>query len=291
MVERDRWYELARPDRAGKDDLLGLLVPAAPGRARGLPGLHAGQQRAQQRPRAGRAAAAGGRAADDEAPMIRRARSPTPHGDGRLVTHRRAASPIATLLLSHGAGGGIDTRDLEALAAAPARARASRVVLFEQPWRVAGRKVATAAADARRRPAPPPPTTLRTRTPAGRRRPLRRGPLGGPLRATALGRRRLPGAVLPAAPARPAREVAARRAARRRGADAGRPGRARHDRPARGVPGDRRRPGRRPGGRPRRSRCRQARPASARTRRWRSSSSRRWSGSCARSPGIELSQR
>ena len=39
----------------------------------------------------------------------------TPHGDARLVTVR-ARSPVATLLLSHGAGNGIDTRDLEALA-------------------------------------------------------------------------------------------------------------------------------------------------------------------------------
>ena len=65
----------------------------------------------------------------------------TPHGDGRLVTHR-ARSPIATLLLSHGAGRGIDTRDLEALAAALPRQDIS-VVLFEQPWRVRGGRVAS----------------------------------------------------------------------------------------------------------------------------------------------------
>ena len=70
----------------------------------------------------------------------------TPHGDGRLVTYR-ARSPIATLLLSHGAGRGIDTRDLEALAAALPRQGVS-VALFEQPWRVAGGRVAG------------PPTTL-----------------------------------------------------------------------------------------------------------------------------------
>ncbi|WP_426245098.1 alpha/beta family hydrolase [Nocardioides sp. LHG3406-4] len=66
---------------------------------------------------------------------------PTPHGDGRLVT-RRAKSPFATLLLSHGAGGGIDAGDLEALAR-DLPAQGITVVLFEQPWRVAGRKVAT----------------------------------------------------------------------------------------------------------------------------------------------------
>jgi predicted alpha/beta-hydrolase family hydrolase len=66
----------------------------------------------------------------------------TPHGEGRLHT-RRATSPMATLLLSHGAGGGVEARDLWALADA-LPAQGVTVVLFEQPWRVAGRKVATA---------------------------------------------------------------------------------------------------------------------------------------------------
>jgi predicted alpha/beta-hydrolase family hydrolase len=66
----------------------------------------------------------------------------TPHGEGRLHT-RRATSPMATLLLSHGAGGGIESRDLWALADA-LPAQGVTVVLFEQPWRVAGRKIATA---------------------------------------------------------------------------------------------------------------------------------------------------
>lgn len=66
---------------------------------------------------------------------------PTPVGEGRLVTHR-ARRPVATVLLSHGAGGGIDARDLTALAAHLPR-QGVNVVLFEQPWRRAGRKVAT----------------------------------------------------------------------------------------------------------------------------------------------------
>ncbi len=66
----------------------------------------------------------------------------TPHGEGRLHT-RRATRPMATLLLSHGAGGGVEARDLWALADA-LPAQDVSVVLFEQPWRVAGRKVATA---------------------------------------------------------------------------------------------------------------------------------------------------
>ncbi|BBH16403.1 hypothetical protein Back2_06900 [Nocardioides baekrokdamisoli] len=68
----------------------------------------------------------------------------TPYGPGRLVV-AQAKNPIGTLLLSHGAGNGIDTRDLEALAASlPGEGFA--VARFEQPWRVAGRKVATAPA-------------------------------------------------------------------------------------------------------------------------------------------------
>ncbi len=66
----------------------------------------------------------------------------TPHGEGRLVT-ARAHKAVATLLLSHGAGNGIEARDLEALALYLPRNGVS-VVRFEQPWRRAGRKVATA---------------------------------------------------------------------------------------------------------------------------------------------------
>jgi uncharacterized protein len=66
----------------------------------------------------------------------------TPQGEGRLHT-RRARTPSATLLLSHGAGGGIDARDLQALAECLPREGVS-VLLLEQPWRVAGRRLATA---------------------------------------------------------------------------------------------------------------------------------------------------
>jgi predicted alpha/beta-hydrolase family hydrolase len=66
----------------------------------------------------------------------------TPHGEARLVTDR-ARRPFATLLVSHGAGVGIDTADLEALARHLPR-NGITVVRLEQPWRVAGRKVATA---------------------------------------------------------------------------------------------------------------------------------------------------
>jgi predicted alpha/beta-hydrolase family hydrolase len=86
----------------------------------------------------------------------------TPHGEARLITHR-ARTPVATLLLSHGAGAGIETADLEALARHLPR-NGVTVVLLEQPWRVAGRKIATAPAtldDGLRAAA----DRLRTRTP------------------------------------------------------------------------------------------------------------------------------
>lgn len=66
---------------------------------------------------------------------------PTAYGEGRLVMHR-ARRPVVTLLLSHGAGGGIEARDLAALAAR-LPGQGINVALFEQPWRRAGRKVAS----------------------------------------------------------------------------------------------------------------------------------------------------
>ncbi|MFK0190597.1 alpha/beta family hydrolase [Kitasatospora sp. NPDC090308] len=68
----------------------------------------------------------------------------TPAGDARLHYHR-AARPRAVLLLGHGAGGGVEAPDLRALAAALPAAGVT-VVLAEQPWRVAGRKLAPAPA-------------------------------------------------------------------------------------------------------------------------------------------------
>jgi len=70
-----------------------------------------------------------------------RTRIETPYGEGLLVT-RRARSPLATVLLSHGAGNGIDTPDLVALDRA-LPPQGITVVRFEQPWRVAGRRIAT----------------------------------------------------------------------------------------------------------------------------------------------------
>ncbi|MEV7557364.1 alpha/beta family hydrolase [Streptomyces sp. NPDC048331] len=66
----------------------------------------------------------------------------TPAGEARITWHR-APEPRLVLAVSHGAGGGIEARDLQALAAA-LPARGITVALVEQPWRVAGKKVAAA---------------------------------------------------------------------------------------------------------------------------------------------------
>ncbi|MFF5974315.1 alpha/beta family hydrolase [Streptomyces sp. NPDC012769] len=67
---------------------------------------------------------------------------PTDAGDARITWHT-AKKPWTVLAVSHGAGGGIEARDLRALAAA-LPAGGVTVALVEQPWRVAGKKVAPA---------------------------------------------------------------------------------------------------------------------------------------------------
>ncbi|MGA5550662.1 alpha/beta hydrolase family protein [Streptomyces pseudogriseolus] len=66
----------------------------------------------------------------------------TDAGDARVTWHP-AAEPRLVLAASHGAGGGIEARDLAALAAV-LPAHGVTVALVEQPWRVAGKKVAPA---------------------------------------------------------------------------------------------------------------------------------------------------
>ena len=68
----------------------------------------------------------------------------TPAGTAR-VHLRGPADAGVLLLLGHGAGGGVDTLDLRAARAA-ALGLGARVGLVEQPYRVAGRRVADRAA-------------------------------------------------------------------------------------------------------------------------------------------------
>jgi predicted alpha/beta-hydrolase family hydrolase len=66
----------------------------------------------------------------------------TPHGTARAhVTG--PGDPVGTLVLGHGAGGGVESVDLLAVTGEAAGA-GWRVVRVEQPWRVAGRRIATA---------------------------------------------------------------------------------------------------------------------------------------------------
>ncbi len=66
----------------------------------------------------------------------------TPRGRARLHVHLAPMSTRALLVLGHGAGGGVDAPDLAALARwLPARGVS--VVRVEQPWKVAGRRVAS----------------------------------------------------------------------------------------------------------------------------------------------------
>lgn len=66
----------------------------------------------------------------------------TPAGDAR-ITWYPAAEARAVVALGHGAGGGIEARDLQALAG-ELPAHGYTVALVEQPWRVARKKVAPA---------------------------------------------------------------------------------------------------------------------------------------------------
>jgi predicted alpha/beta-hydrolase family hydrolase len=67
---------------------------------------------------------------------------PTPAGDARVTWHEAGAARLV-LALGHGAGGGVEAADLQALAR-DLPPRGITVALVEQPWRVAGRKVAPA---------------------------------------------------------------------------------------------------------------------------------------------------
>ncbi|MGW7240096.1 alpha/beta hydrolase family protein [Streptomyces sp. NPDC054804] len=66
----------------------------------------------------------------------------TEAGDARITWHE-AENARLVLAVSHGAGGGIEARDLRAIAAALPE-HGVTVALVEQPWRVAGKKVAPA---------------------------------------------------------------------------------------------------------------------------------------------------
>jgi predicted alpha/beta-hydrolase family hydrolase len=67
----------------------------------------------------------------------------TPHGTARAHVAEPPGPARGTLVLGHGAGGGIESADLVAVTE-EASGAGWRVVGVEQPWRVAGRRVAVA---------------------------------------------------------------------------------------------------------------------------------------------------
>jgi hypothetical protein len=67
----------------------------------------------------------------------------TPPGPARITRFPAVGRRRAALAVSHGAGGGIEAPDLQALAAA-LPAAGIEVALVEQPWRVAGKRLAPA---------------------------------------------------------------------------------------------------------------------------------------------------
>ncbi len=70
---------------------------------------------------------------------------PTPHGLGRWHLDRPGRRPRGVVALGHGAGGGVDAPDLVVATSALVGA-GLLVARFEQPWRVAGRKITSPAA-------------------------------------------------------------------------------------------------------------------------------------------------
>ena len=213
MLSPDRYEQWLDPRTNNTDDLLALLEPAAPGRLEAFPVSTLVSNVKNNGPELVEPLPLDDGPLDhlpeEETGLMPPERMvPTPKGDARVVI-RRAKRPLATLVLTHGAGGGIDAPDLVRLARTLPQQDIS-VVLVEMPWRVAGKKIA---------PAPPVIDEcytavlddMRMRSPlvlggrsAGARSACRiaRG-VGCPRRA---------GAVLPAAPSGPAGEVPSRRA-------------------------------------------------------------------------------
>ena len=68
---------------------------------------------------------------------------PTELGPARVHRLDPDGAVAGTLVLGHGAGGGVDSADLTAVSAA-AQVAGWRVLLVEQPWKVAGRRIAPA---------------------------------------------------------------------------------------------------------------------------------------------------
>jgi uncharacterized protein len=69
----------------------------------------------------------------------------TPLGPARVLAAEPPGTVVGTLVLGHGAGGGAEAADLVAIAD-EAPSAGWRVLRVEQPWRVAGKRIAPAPA-------------------------------------------------------------------------------------------------------------------------------------------------
>ena len=250
--------------------------------ARGVRGVHRGQQREEQRAGAAGAAARGSDAKGRTAPS--RTRWCEQRRDGRRWSRsrrrrdrtrfhvREAVDPVATLVLGHGAGGGVELRTWSPW---PRRLpeQGVTVLRFEQPWRSAGKRVAVRPAAARRGLAAPGSRRCWRAVARGYRwssAVAAQGPGSPAAPPTALGAAGVVCLSFPLhLPGRPERSRPGR-AARPRRAAAGAAGHPRHLRLGGSADArrpswrrGRRRPGR-PGRRPRR--CRPRRPGPARAR-------------------------
>ena len=148
LVEKQRYAEWLDPAVDDPDELRGLLVPAAPGPADGVPGRHDvnnvknnGPELVDPLPAEGEPTRRRAGCRGEPRLLLSCDASTTPVGAARVRRRRRGSGRCATLVLGHGAGGGIGAADLVALADR-LPAHGIEVVRVEQPWRVAGRKVA-----------------------------------------------------------------------------------------------------------------------------------------------------
>ena len=240
LVEPERYAAWLDATVDDPGDLATLLVPAAPGRLEAYPVAkdvnnvrNNGEHLMQPIPLGGvrRLRRARRRTAMDR---TTRDHSDDPHRPRRRPDPLdRARRPVATLVLGHGAGRGEDSPDLVALAATLPRQGIS-VFRIEQPWHVAGKKVAArpeSLDEATRRCM----DAIRVRTPVilGGRSAGARVACRSPRRSGRSAASRLHFRLHP--PGRP-ESHSAPRAARRRSPHVRGPGRARHVRGARCLP-------------------------------------------------------
>ena len=239
MLSPDRYEQWLDPRVNATDDLLAPARAGRPRSPRGLPGLDAGLQRQEQRPRAASTPAAGQPALEE---WLMPPERMVPDAQGRCPARRTPGQATARDAGAHPRRGRRDRRTRPG-PAGPHPAAAGHLGDAGRDAVARGRQEARAGAAGDRRVLHRRARRHAHAQPARARWPQRRSPVGLPDRARC-GCSRGARALVPAAPSRAAGEVPPRRAPARPGADAGGAGRARPVRHAGGV-SRRHRPGRR----------------------------------------------